>query len=228
VHLVRRIESHPAPGELGAALLKASLVQRLSPAHNRTGRESKGSAPCTWRMVATDRGDEDGVKLQLCDARELTWRPDERAYGLFGTRRDALNTLREIAEGAQLCLLTLGMEDSRADQQGGQACKALSQSLCSGVCIGRESLRDHSLRAQRVLADWRVPPWPHEGPVKLREGQSWHVLDAWRYLGTAQDDAVVVALLTTQTRPDFDRDAYKLIAAALQQVAAVPIGLVRG
>ena len=67
------------------------------------------------------------------------------------------------------------------------------------------------------MADWQVQVWPHEGPVKVSEGQSWHVLDAWTYLGTAQTSSEVQALLA-QPRPSFDKDTYKILVSWLPKL----------
>jgi DNA polymerase III subunit epsilon len=45
----------------------------------------------------------------------------------------------------------------------------------------------------------------------IREGDEAHLVDAWRYLGTARSDEELQALREAG-RPPFDRDAYKLLA----------------
>lgn len=211
---VRRVEWRACAGELGAALQEAQLIRRWQPLHNLRKREGKAMS-CTWRLVPHQRGDDEGVLAELVATADLNWREDPGAHGLFGSQRDAIKTLREIAESAQLCLVTLGLEKGVA----GQACAALPAQQCSGVCTGQESLADHSKRLRHVMAHWRVQAWPFEGPVKVREGQAWHVLDAWCYLGTASDAADIPHLLD-QARPAFDKDIYKLLVSSLQGLQA--------
>lgn len=45
----------------------------------------------------------------------------------------------------------------------------------------------------------------------IREGDEAHLIDAWRYLGTATSDEEI-ATLVAAGRPGLDRDTYKLLA----------------
>ncbi len=210
-HLVARIETHAAAGDMGVSLLEARLRHQLAPLHNRGAH---GHGAFTWRLV----DGASGTLLTLHPAGDLSGRDGERAYGLYGTERDALKTLKDIAENAQLCLRLLGLEPGGTNGP----CKAWDKGQCSGACLGHESAEAHAERLQRVLADLRVPAWPHTGPVKVREGAHWHVLDAWRYLGTARSEAEVTSLLQ-QPMPGFDRHTYKVLAAGLPRWQAVAI-----
>lgn len=214
---VRRIEWVETPGEMGALLLEAQMIKQQQPIHNRRLRRSGDL--CTWRLLPAQRGDEVGVKPELAWARDLDWGHQEAVYGLFGSQRDAVKTLREIAEGAQLCLATLGLDKLPA----GRPCFGYQLRQCSGVCVGRETLSEHSQRLQTVLADWQVKVWPYGGPVKVAEGWAWHVLDAWCYLGTATSDEQVEGLLQ-HGKPAFDKDTYKILVSRLpsMQVECLP------
>jgi DNA polymerase-3 subunit epsilon len=213
---VRRIDWIETPGEMGALLKEAQLIKQWQPIHNRRLRRS--NELCTWRLIPMQRGDEEGLKPELAWARDLDWGRQEQVYGLFGSQRDATKTLRDIAESAQLCLITLGLEKAPA----GRPCFAYQLQQCSGVCIGHETLVAHTERLKTVMADWRVQTWPYGGPIKVKEGPGWHVLDAWCYLGTAMSDAEVQALLK-QGRPAFDKDTYKVLVSWLPRLDVVPV-----
>lgn len=211
---VRRVDWIETDGEMGALLKEAQLIKQWQPIHNRRLRRSKEL--CTWRLIPMQRGEEEGMQPQLAWARDLDWGRQDQVYGLFGSQRDAIKTLREIAESAQLCLATLGLDKVVA----GRACFAYQLDACSGACIGQESLAAHTARLQAVLSDWQVRTWPFEGPVMAREGDSWHVLDAWCYLGSARSQTEVQALLR-QGRPVFDKDTYKILVSWLPKLGAV-------
>lgn len=213
---VRRIDWIEAPGEMGALLLEAQLIKQRQPVHNRRLRRS--NELCTWRLVPMQRGDQEGLQPELAWARDLDWGRQDQVYGLFGSQRDALKTLREIAESAQLCLATLGIEKAPA----GRPCFGYQLHQCSGVCVGEEPLAAHSARLQTVLSDWGVRTWPYGGPVKVREGKAWHVLDAWCYLGTAQHEGEIAGLLA-QGRPVFDKDTYKILVGRLPACEVLPL-----
>ena len=213
---IRRLEWIETPGEMGALLLEAQLIKRWQPIHNRRLRRS--DELCTWRLLPTERDGEGGYLPELAWARDLDWGRQDAVYGLFGSQRDALKTLREIAEESQLCLATLGLEKAPA----GRPCFAYQLHRCSGACVGSESWGRHSARLRTVLSDWQVRVWPYGGPVQVREGDAWHVLDAWCYLGTARTADEVQALLE-QGRPTFDKDTYKILAGRLSSMVVEPV-----
>jgi DNA polymerase-3 subunit epsilon len=213
---VRRLDWIETPGEMGALLMEAQLIKQWQPTHNRRLRRS--NQLCTWRLVPVRHGDEEGFQPELAWARDLDWRRQDQVYGLFSSQRDATKTLREIAETAQLCVVTLGLEKAPT----GRACFGFQLQQCSGVCVGRESWAAHADRLKQVLSDWRVQTWPYGGPVKVKEGQGWHVLDGWSYLGTAMSDADVPGLLA-QGRPAFDKDTYKILASRLPGMDVQPV-----
>ena len=67
-----------------------------------------------------------------------------------------------------------------------------------------------------ALAHLKVATWPYAGTVGLREGSDMHVVEHWRYLGTAKDEEGLAQVLGNPW-PDFDADLYKLLAAALRR-----------
>lgn len=208
---VRRLDWVETFGEMGALLKEAQLIKQWQPVHNR--RLRRINELCTWRLIPHAQGDQAGLRPELAWARDLDWGRQDQVYGLFGSQRDATKTLREIAEQAQLCLVTLGLEKAPK----GRPCFAYQLQQCSGACVGHETLAAHSARLQSVMADWQVSTWPYRGAVKVKEGLSWHVLDAWCYLGTAQSDAEVQELLT-RGRPAFDKDTYKILVSWLPRM----------
>ncbi|HEX5356198.1 MAG TPA: exonuclease domain-containing protein [Aquabacterium sp.] len=208
---VRRVTWIETAGEMGALLKEAQLIKQWQPIHNRRLRRNEDL--CTWQLVPPSAAAEGGLKTELTWARDLDWGQPHQVYGLFNSQKDAVKTLREIAEGAQLCLVTLGLDKVPP----GRPCFGYQLHQCSGVCIGEETQAAHAQRLRNVMADWQVQVWPHEGPVKVSEGPSWHVLDAWCYLGTAQTPSEVQALLA-KPRPSFDKDTYKILVSWLPKL----------
>jgi DNA polymerase-3 subunit epsilon len=60
----------------------------------------------------------------------------------------------------------------------------------------------------------RLQSWPYSGPISIREGQSWHVIDGWAYLGTARSKSAIAEVLKAGRR-GFDRDVYRLLATRM-------------
>src|SRR5437763_994490 len=125
---VRRIEWQRTVGELGALLAETRRVKQLAPLHNRQLRRPQ--ALCGFVF--------DGKRLRLAAAAEIDAETLPFLYGVFRTRRNALQALRALADEHALCLQTLGFD---AKSQG--ACFRQQIGRCAGVCAGREPIHTH-------------------------------------------------------------------------------------
>jgi DNA polymerase-3 subunit epsilon len=60
--------------------------------------------------------------------------------------------------------------------------------------VGLESALSHAMRTIQALSKLRIKPWPYAGPIAMRERDAYtgrvelHVIDRWRYLGTAYSE----------------------------------------
>jgi DNA polymerase-3 subunit epsilon len=209
----RRIEWRETVGELGALLLESQLIKALQPVHNRRLRRS--DELCAWQLAEQAPGDF-RPRLVCGDALDLA--EGTHLYGLFGSKREANHALRSIAEANGLCLATLGLEKTTAK---GKPCFAYQTRQCQGACIGKEPLANHGARLMAALARLKLKPWPYAGPVGIverdavSEREEIHVLQGWRHLGTARDEAELAEILAAKDKPAFDKDTYKLLAKHL-------------
>jgi DNA polymerase-3 subunit epsilon len=211
---VRRIAWIEASGELGALLKEAELVKRLQPTHNRQLRRNRDL--CAWRLRPDMLGD---WQLDLVHAGDLDIGRQDDLYGFFRSRREATSRLRALAAEHALCPPLLGLEKPAP----GQRCFTHQLKKCRGACHGGESPQAHGLRLIEALHALKVQCWPYDGPVGVREGDTLHVVDGWRYLGAATDDEGLAELLRAG-RPAFDLDIYKLLVKALaRRQVVVPL-----
>jgi DNA polymerase-3 subunit epsilon len=210
---VRRIDWQQTVGELGALLLEARLVKEGKPIHNRRLRRT--SELCSWRLEEVAPGD---FRPSLVSGQESGFGRAGELFGLFATRREAQTALRKIAEAHQLCPVILGLEKPA---KPGRPCFAHQVQKCKGACVGKEAIGLHSARLMAALAKLRLEAWPYPGPIGLVERDDFmdveeiHVVDGWRYLGTAKSEVDVHDLLEQASKPQFDRDTYKLIRSHL-------------
>ncbi|MFY9328567.1 MAG: exonuclease domain-containing protein [Georgfuchsia sp.] len=198
---VRRIEWIETTGELGALLKEAELVKKLQPTHNQRLRQNQEL--CTWRLQA---GADGILEPELLLVSDLKPENGERLYGLFKSQRAAKRAIQSIAEEHELCLAILGLE--KVTQ--GRPCFAYQIHKCRGACAGQETPEQHNLRLLTALRSLSLKAWPYDGPVGVKEGKQMHVIDHWRYLGTALADADMEDILSTAV-PVFDSDTYKLL-----------------
>jgi len=215
---VRRIETYETGGELGARLLEAHWVQTLQPLHSKQGK--RALSLCAWRFA------EGADAPRLVHARDYDFATEPALFGLFSSRREAELALHALADQHGLCRIRLGLEKAVPK---GAPCGAYALDLCRGSCIaeGRESIREHALRARVALEDLRLLPWPYAGPVALSErgarprypvlgsvapASVWHVVDRWCYLGSAAAREDLAAVLAKRGAPPrFEPHTYQVL-----------------
>lgn len=210
---VRRIEWIETAGELGALLKEAQLVKALQPIHNRRLRRTE--TLCSWRL--TNR--HGALAPVLVTARDPDFDDGSDLHGLFRSPQEATRALRAIADQHRLCHGVLGLENAAH----GRPCFAHQVGKCRGACVGQETPASHDERLAAALRRLRIAAWPFPGPVGIREGDDVHVVDRWRYLGTARTESEIPALLEGH-RPDFDRDIYQTLVKYLsEQTNLIPL-----
>jgi len=204
---VHRIEWKRTAGELGALLLEARLVKELAPEFNKQLRPNEGL--CGFAF--------DGRRLRFAGAHEIDGETLPYVYGVFRSKRAALQALRGLADAHGLCLQALGFESGPQ-----HACFRHQIGKCAGVCAGKESVHLHHGRLAAALAPWKAAAdWPHAGALGIvergRDGEEAevHVVDRWCYLGAARSDAEVAELLEGGRRARFDFDHYRILARHL-------------
>ncbi|MBX3660829.1 MAG: DNA polymerase III subunit epsilon [Burkholderiales bacterium] len=206
---VKRIDWIETAGELGALIEEARLVKKLSPVHNRQLR--RASELCAWHWPAHAAA----LPPQLVSARELACGEFRDLYGLFRSRRAAIEALRELATEHQLCHGLLGLEKRSGP------CFAYQIRRCRGACAGVETAEAHALRLAAALAKLRVRAWPFPGRIGIRETAAGgercelHVLDQWCHLGTVKSEEELRELEEGAPRPLFDLDTYKILTRYL-------------
>jgi DNA polymerase-3 subunit epsilon len=202
---VRRIEWQRTAGELGALLREAELVKALDPVYNRQLRRPQQL--CGFAF--------DGKRLRLAGAGEIDADTLPFVYGVWRSRRAALQALEAAADEHRLCLQTLGFDPKKKG-----ICLRHQMGRCAGVCAGKESIHVHHARVATALAPLKSADWPHRGPLGVveadesRDATEVHVLDRWCYLGTATSDAELAELLEAR-RPRFDYDHYRILSRHL-------------
>jgi DNA polymerase III subunit epsilon len=199
---VRRIEWEETAGELGAALLELEEMRAHTPLYNRQVRTAERSV--TLKLA------EDSTALAIVPADELEPLDLERCFGIFHAPQDARKALGEIARARELCPKILGLEESTG------SCLAHQLGRCKGACIGKEPLILHAVRVQMALAPLKIKMWPFPGRMALRERSAFgaevmHVLDRWRYIGSAHSEEELAALARRAVPQGFDPQLYKVL-----------------
>lgn len=209
---VRDIDWIETGGELGALLLESRLIKEKLPSFNIKLRRSKDL--CAWQLLESP----DRVEVRLVNHHELQPGKQDNLYGLFYSKREAIQTLQSIAKRNQLCEGLLGFEKL----QSGSPCFGFHVKQCKGACIGVEPRRLHDLRMQTALHKLKVSIWSYPAAIGIKEGDDLHIFDHWCYLGSAMNENEVEELLRDGA-PEFDLDIYKLIKKSLKSIPASDI-----
>jgi excinuclease Cho len=198
-----RIEFRRTAGEIGALLLESRLIKEMQPLYNKKLRRTREM--CALRLVP-------GTKPvpEVVYARDHDFAKTDNLYGLFATRRAALEKLRKIVDRERLCPAMTGLETAIR----GRACFARQIARCLGACIGEESADNHYLRLKAALEAMRIVIWPYAGPMGIvEECDGWrqtHIVDHWFYVGSI-DHAPDTPPLKHAATPSFDADTYKIL-----------------
>jgi DNA polymerase-3 subunit epsilon len=206
---LKRLEWRGTCGELGALLLESRLVKELSPAHNRRLRASCELYSIRWNPTQGT--------VAVVDVQEIAGDAYEELSGLFRSKRDAVNALRDVVQANQLCPLVSGLEKGRGP------CFASQLKRCRGACCGRETLRSHAARLAVALQALRLEPWPFAPRIGIRERPAGnahgevHVFERWCYLGVARDEAELAELAASGRRPVFDLDTHQILSRFIKR-----------
>lgn len=195
----RRISHIRTAGEVGALLLEASMIKRLQPLFNQKLRRSRQL--CAWSMQ--------GGSPELVYSKDVNFATHIGLYGLYASRRAALDALRALADQHKLCYGLIGLEKRQPDKP----CFRAMLRQCAGACCARESLQDHQARLVDSLQALQVYCWPYPGAVGLIERHAdlyqMHVIHQWCYLGSVDDSAQAKTL--AHQAAGFDADGYKIL-----------------
>jgi DNA polymerase-3 subunit epsilon len=213
---VRRVEWTETAGELGALLLEAREIRESQPAYNR---HSNADERFTWRF---DEGE--GIP-ELVELSAEALRSGD-AYGTWRSAADARRALESQARAHRWCLKLLGLEKAAG------SCFGYQVGRCDGACVGRVPAAVHLARVKIELMSQRLQPWPHPGPVMVREGSGervqYHVIDGWQHLGTVEQDSDVCGIeefARFHTRREFDFDCYRILTRLLRESRFRPLPL---
>lgn len=211
----KRIEWVETAGELGALLLEARLVKQKSPIHNRQLRRNEEL--CALRYIE----DAPEVAVELVPYNTLTMDDVPTVYGCFKSKREAINTMRELAAEHGLCHKRLGIEPTNKGRAG--PCFAQQIKRCRGFCVGRESAAQHDLRLKTALSLVKLKNWPFPGRIAIREyhaesGQcDWHLFESWCYLATVKNEADLYDAAKARYDAGFDYDTYRILKRELER-----------
>ncbi|MDB5812354.1 MAG: ethanolamine utilization protein [Betaproteobacteria bacterium] len=196
-HLVRNITWRVTRGAIGSHLQRIALAEEEHTA--------KVAPPCyTWRLRPSAH-----PCVALVDFGVDAQSSDE-CFGLYDSPRKARNALLRLSREHGLCHALLGIA---GDDYPCTRCAA----EMATPCIRKTDRLRHLTRALTALRPLRLAQWPYGGPIAVKEHSDLHVIDEWRYLGTAHSEHEIHDVMQTRARY-FDRDTFEFLARTLRRL----------
>lgn len=209
---VKHIEWIETAGELGALLLESKLIKERQPIYNRMLRRNRQLQ--SIRLAETL---DQTPWITYVSADEFDPSYFDFLYGMFRTKRAAIESIRQIATDHKLCPRLLGLETGKG------ACFSYQLKKCSGVCAGKESPDLHYLRLKQALIRVRLKSWPYDGRIGIKEvdkltGKTQiQVFEQWCHVATVEDDIQMDEAMQCRFEFNFDLDTYKLLSKYLKK-----------
>ena len=186
-HRIRNVTWRVTQGTLGAQLqLGAAGENRFA----RGGAEKPNAAI---------RGGSPPTLIPVCRSCRFpvgTLPMRDELFGMFDSPRKARNALRRIAAAHELCHSLLGIAegpDARLPGLFGRDAALRMRRRRRAPCPSHARLL--RIAGTSCSCHGRI-----DGPIGIRERSDLHIVDRWRYLGTARNDAEIHAALETRAR----------------------------
>jgi DNA polymerase-3 subunit epsilon len=195
-HRITSITWRATRGMLGAQLHAAAL----DCVHFAHAKRKMNAGAFTWQFLPDALPCVAVVPLSDRRSPRLT-----ESFGIFRSERKACNALVRLGAKHGLCHCLLGVFGFSAAE-----CPACPVDQPTGACVGRINRKKQLMRVFGALEPLRIPAWPHRGPVGIRERADIHVIDHWRFLGTAQSESELYGVLECDPG-DFDPRLYLLL-----------------
>lgn len=193
-------------GDIGAQLLESSRIKKLQPLHNKRLRRNREM--CAIAL--------DDTPPRIVYARDVDFAMVGNLFGLFATRRAAMQRLQTLVDMHRLCPRLCGLESARGVSG---RCFASQLGRCAGACCGKESRQEHDERLRMALEDMRVMTWPYAGAVGIIEEcddlRQMHIVERWCYFGTVDVPAESKKAIRLTRKAQFDIDTYAILVRPL-------------
>lgn len=188
---IERIDTVPTAGELGALLRETELIKKLQPLYNRQLRLHRD-----LYFLKSERNKKGYETVSLHSTDELDPKELDRALGIFRSRRQAKDFLRNLLKTHGLCEKFLGLEKSKGP------CFSSKLGYCRGACRGLEKTLKYNLRFYEAFAKSKIKSWPFKGPVTIREKDEF---------GQKMEEFTIDNWCLVEGSNRFDYDTYKIL-----------------
>jgi DNA polymerase-3 subunit epsilon len=216
---IKRIETIPTAGELGALLLESELVKHKQPVYNRHLRIKN-----VHTVIFEERTPE-GYKIpKITEISDIPGGQVSSILHIAKSKRQAKEYLEELCRKHSLCRKLMGVEKTKT------SCFSYKLGQCHGACIGEELVDSYNLLFDAVFDNYRILPWPYPGKILIQEEnqiiekKELFVFENWCYLGKVDEESVY-EIPEMRFEHRFDYDIYKIIRGFLRKKSSRVVDL---
>jgi len=197
---LKRIETISTAGELGALLKESALIKKEKPFYNKALRYKKNV------ILLLKEETTDGYKtVQMQTRKQICVGDLKNLLGVYNSKKQAREFLKEQATNYHLCEKILGLESSKG------SCFGYKIEKCKGACMGKERALRYNIRFIEAFGKDKIKSWPFEGAITIYEHDSIEKI-------TDTIHANQWCLITSDNDPlIFDYDIYKILLRYFQR-----------
>jgi len=190
---IKRIETIPTAGELGALIKEAELIKKMNPLYNQQLRRQN-----IFTILKKETTKDGYMTVSFERKSNITTEILPQVLGIFRSKKQAKEFIEEKAIEHHLCGKILDIEKTKG------ACFGYKLERCRGACIGKEKPIAYNIRFIEAFGDRTIKDWPFPGPVHIHEEDSVEhlsedfIIDKW-------------CLITDHEERYFDYDIYKIL-----------------
>jgi DNA polymerase-3 subunit epsilon len=207
-HRITNITWRATRGKLGAQLHAAVLDGEAF----AIGKRKRQTGAFTWQFSP-----ELTPSVRIVPLSDGQMPRATESFGIFASERKARNALVRFAAKFSLCHCLLGIAGSAT-----AICPACPVDQAASPCVDKLGRKRQLMRVFAAIKPSEVPVWPYRGPVGIRERSELHIVHHWQFLGTAESEVALHALLESAPR-DFDSRLYLLLRRTLSRLPPVKI-----
>jgi DNA polymerase III subunit epsilon len=196
---LKRIETIPTAGVVGAYIREAILIKKYQPLYNRMLRRNR-------ELIKLEKSfNNKGYAItKFNNDNDFRVGNMNNIVGIFRNKMDLKNKLNSFVKTHGLCPKLLGLEKL------GGACFSYQLGQCKGACIGKVSAEEYNNIFDKALSSMKIEEWPYDKAVQITEdnGDAKETLtfDKWCLVNSSDEE------LTQEVENfTFDLDIYKIL-----------------
>jgi len=197
---LKRIETIPTAGILGASIREAFLIKKYQPLYNRMLRRNRN-------FVKLEKyTNENGyLCVRMNSDNDFHIEGIENIFGVFKGKKEVKEILSGFVRAHGLCPRLLDLEN------GSGACFSHQLGHCKGACISTIEADEYNRIFDKAFEKIRIQNWPAESEITIREENEDReeelTFNKWAFVNSSDKEFLLEDFADQQ----FDPDIYSIL-----------------